>query len=200
MSLTRFLCSLWEVPDNLPEGRYTAVVGMALPQMRNGQPGKIMTSVVVGVVEALHSHQTLLAIFSNRWPVKSRGISLAELEKDVAISLGANPDSIVIPLNPRSGEIRNTYKEAEFALLLTAASDDLQPELLIVANHLHMRRTVATFKRQVRSFGQIELRWRSVGRESDYGIGYSQHRFTHPLLFLSYEITATVVSKLKGWV
>lgn len=199
MSLTRFLCSLWEIPDNLPESRYTAVVGMVVPHMKNGEPGKLMKSVVSAVVEALHSHQTKLAIFSNRWPVKVRGISLAELEREVAISLGANPNSIVLPPYPRARQIRNTVNEAQFALLMAATSDDQFPEIFIVANHLHMRRVLRTFRKQVRSFGDVRLRWRSVGSEAEYGAGYSQERFRHPLFFLVYEVLAILYSKLKGF-
>ncbi len=198
--LVRFICSFWEVSDNLPEGRFTAVVGMSLPQLKNGGYGKVMARVVSGVVDALDSRQTDLAIFSNRWPVNNEGRSLAELEKELAVALGAREENILLPDSPRDPEIRNTRKEAEFALQhVVLLPKGRLPEVLVVANHLHMRRVVATYRRTAAYVGAVNLRWKSVGGPEDYGPGYSQSRFSHPLFFLCYEIVALAVSKLKGW-
>lgn len=198
--LTRVICSFWEVSDNLPEGRITAVVGMSLPQLKGGGYGKIMARVVSGVVDAIDSRQTNLAIFSNRWPVNDEGKSLAELEKELAVILGVREEDILLPKNPRDPEIRNTRKEAEFALeqVLMIKSQYGQPEILVVANHLHMRRVLATYKIAVSDY-PVTIRWRSVGGLEDYAPGYSQSRFNHPLLFLCYEIAALAFSKIKGW-
>ncbi len=200
MGIVRFLCSLWEVPDNFPLQPSKVVVGMSMPQMRSGQPGKLLNRVVESVAYNLRPYPAEIAIFSNRWPVDDSGKSLAELEKERAIFYGAKEDQIVIPQNPRDPKIRNTYEEAVFTInwLVISASNKQYKSLHIVANHLHMRRALATF-RKVAKNSEVVLTWQSVCGEEDYGPGYSQERYRHPLFFLGYEILAYSYSIVKGY-
>jgi len=134
---------------------------MALPQMKNGEPGKMIERVVGGVVKHV-SHQTnTFAIFSNRWPVNTQGRSLAELEREVAVTMGLPSYKIEIPIKPRDPRIRNTYEEARFAIKLTnfVRSDTRPKTLLVVANHLHMRRARATFQKLLSQREDRRLGW-----------------------------------------
>jgi uncharacterized SAM-binding protein YcdF (DUF218 family) len=90
--------------------------------------------------------------------------------------------------------------EAEFALAyVRSRMCGSSARLLIVDNHLHMRRTLATFRSLMKKGEKIELYWKSFGEGSDYGPGYSQSRFRHPLLFLGYEVLGLLYSISRGW-
>jgi uncharacterized SAM-binding protein YcdF (DUF218 family) len=128
-------------------------------------------------------------------------MSMAELERDtIHNNFGVRPDKILIPEDPREGSIRNTYREAEFAIETVANLSRFgRKKLLVEANPLHMRRVLAAYGRQLKNRQDIDLYWESAGEDTDYGPGYFQFRYCHPLMLLLYEIPVLMVSKLIGW-
>ena len=200
MGLTQWLCSLWEVPNNLPkQNEYAHVritVGMALPPMKNGKLGKLVEAVCRGCEENLmYQHQRI--IYSNAYTAFGDTMSVAMRERIFTVrQLGVDPNRVHIPHFERNQEIRNTNDEALYALGQLSEND---MSIFIVANHLHMRRVVKTFRKAIGRHSLITLYWKSVGKLEDYGPGYGQSRFRHPLLFLCYEILASVYSKMYGW-
>jgi uncharacterized SAM-binding protein YcdF (DUF218 family) len=184
----------WEVADNLPEKPPTAVVGMALSPEKDGLLGQLVLRVVDGVCTL---SQGAPIIFSNRFPVGE--LSIAEAERNVAKALyGVEGSRIIIPENPHDPKIRNTFEEAIFAVSTLSQLDEDEKSLLIVANHIHMRRVLMTFRKVAPP--EIKLYWHSVGERTDYGQDPVQKRFIHPLFFLGYEVLGIVYSKLKGWI
>lgn len=205
MNITRRICSLWEVNDLLPTDKVDAVIVMAFPNMTNGEVGKISKGLIECASKYIFSDTAHKIYFSNYWPVNERGISIAELEREFAIGLGVGPETIIIPDNPRDPSIRNTYTELLFvitSLRKNMISENRRFKLHIVDNSLHTRRTLKTVRKILGKSGDFEITWQSVSlNKSDYGIGYSQKRFVHPLVYLAYEIVfGQIVSKLKGWV
>lgn len=187
------MISFWEVTDNLPKKPPTAAVGMALSPEKDGL-GQLVLRVVEGVCTL---SQGAPIIFSNRFLVG--GQSIAEAERNIANFLyGVEKTRIILPENPRDPKIRNTFEEAKFAVETVLSLPSENKNLLIVANHIHMRRVLATFRKVTPP--EIKLYWHSVGKRTDYGQDPVQKRFNHPLFFLGYEILGIVYSKLKGWV
>jgi hypothetical protein len=141
-------------------------------------------------------------IISNQWPVAPLGITITELERNLALSSGVDSSKIDTPTPEQNATITNTFCELAFAMERVHETNHFgeQPKcVVIVANHLHMRRTIATAQKLFRGSG-IRLYWYSVCRAEQYGRGYSQMRFMHPMVFLGYEILAMFYSKLVGWV
>jgi uncharacterized SAM-binding protein YcdF (DUF218 family) len=205
MSITKLICSLWEVENSLPVGSVDAVVVMAFPNMTSGEVGKISKGLIECASKYIFSNTANKIYFSNYWPVIKRGISVAELEREFAIALGVEPERIIIPDNPRDPSIRNTYTEILFvitSLRNNKTGGDRKIKLHIVDNSLHMRRTLKTVRKILGKSDVFEITWQSVPmNKADYGRGYSQKRFIHPLVYMSYEIIfGQIVSRVKSWV
>lgn len=201
--LTRITCELWTVRDNLPNeseaAKVTAVVALTYSPTKSGDLGGVARSVTEVAARRARSHGTSL-ILSNRFRVDGSGESVAEVGKKLAVKLGMVPWHVVIPTKPRHPRIRNTWFEIQFAVRLLKLSPEKGPKILfVVADMLHMRRTLAIARKAIGK-SDISLRWESVDTLAHYGRGYIQKRFTHPLLFLHYEPLATVWSKGKGWI
>ena len=194
--ITRLLCEKWEVKDNLPEDAVDAIAGMSLSPLRSGKPGGHIENVVEQSVREFVSRTGVKwLIFSNY--LKADGGSVAVLEMNLAIQRGITREAIVIPRCHQDRLYRNTFEEARFALQILKFLED--ESILIVANNIHMRRVIKTFEKVNQGHGLV-LYWRSVGRRSDYHLGYRQWRFTHPLFFLFREYGAMIYSKLVGWI
>ena len=205
MNIVKFICSLWEVENSLPIGFLDAVVVMAFPNMTSGEVGKISKGLIECASKYIFSNTADKIYFSNYWPVIKRGISVAELEREYAIGLGVEPEKIIIPDNPRDPLIRNTYTELLFAiksLRNNKNGGDRKIKLHIVDNSLHTRRTIKTARKILGKSDDFDITWQSVPMNKvDYGRGYSQKRFIHPLVYLAYEIIlGQIVSRVKGWV
>ena len=205
MSIVRFLCSLWEVHDKLPEGRFTAVVAMSGSPKKGGKIGGVLAKVMTVSIDHVRSYQTERLILSNSFTVKTRwgkNISLAEFQNSIAVERGVDAGQIINPSESESTFIRNTYTEARFAVDVVRKLNSYGREksLLIVANHLHMRRVLLTVLKLVEEEDDIIIYYHSAGDESDYGWGYMQRRFLHPILYLGYEIGAMVYSLWRGWI
>ena len=205
MNITRSICSLWEVENSLPVGSVDAVVVMAFPNMTSGEVGRISKGLIECASKYIFLNTADKIYFSNYWTVKKRGISVAELEREYAIGLGVEPEKIIIPDNPRDPSIRNTYTELLFviaSLRNNKTGGDRKIKLHIVDNSLHTRRTLKTVRKILGKSDDFEITWQSVPMNiEDYGRGYSQKRFLHPLVYLAYEIIfGQIVSKIKSWV
>ena len=191
------LLRLWEIPDN---GRYSidAVVGMSIAHRTDGTSGPVLEPVIEDSSMLVENGMASFLIFSNRF--MRNNINLALLMKSRAITkYGVSEERVIIPDNPYSPEIRNAFKEAEFALKVCRERGF--KSLLVVANHLHMRRVLAAFRKlKKRNSMDIELYWLSTGRKG-YGINASsQIRFDSPYFFLAYEIfIAMPASIVLGW-
>jgi uncharacterized SAM-binding protein YcdF (DUF218 family) len=170
-----------------------------------GDGGRISKRLIECASIYIFSNTADKIYFSNYWPVKKRGISVAELEREYAISLGVEPERIIIPDYPRDPSIRNTYTEILFAIKSlrdNKTGGDRKIKLHIVDNSLHMRRTLKTVRKILGASDDFEITWQSAPlNKADYGRGYSQKRFIHPLVYLAYEIIfGQIVSKIKSWV
>jgi hypothetical protein len=192
----RTFLRFWEVPDRLPSrSLVTAAVGMSLSPNREGNCSALLEAVIRACAEFFHTGIAPKLIFSNRFVQNDRVVAVVECQ--LATAYGVPSDKIVIPNNPGNPRIRNTWEEAKFALrLLKYSTQKESKSILIVANHIHMRRALAAFRKlQPRN---IELYWKSV-RDDAYDKDTVQRRFWHPLFFLIYEFMALTYSKMRGW-
>ena len=154
-------------------------------------------AIVTECAQAVLGGGATHAIFSNRW--MAGGTNLARTMRDGTIALGVSPDRVIIPDNPEDPKVRSTFREAEFALGVCRANG--WKSVIVVANHIHMRRVLAAWRVVLaRSDYQVTLYWKSVGWNS-YGKGISsQSRLNHPLIFLAYELfVACPASIIFGW-
>lgn len=159
---------------------------MSLAHAPDGTSGPV-GPVVVKCARLCLNKSASFIIFSNRW--MSNGTNLARVMKQLAVSLGVSANRVVLPDDPEDTAIRNTLAEAEFAI--SVCKKNGWRTLTVVANHLHMRRVLASFHEVLaREDASVLVYWMSVGRDS-YGKGVSsQKRFDHPLWFLVYEYVA----------
>lgn len=196
--LTNWLCRIWEIPDRLAQfGQgYDAVVAMSLSPAKDGTVGPTLRSVIKLATEKVPDSAPRL-IISNRYMVMGR--NLCEEMVAEALRQGVDRNRIITPVNPRDPAIRNTATEAKFSsdIVRMIAPQDRTPRLLVIANHLHMRRVLATFRKN--AGGEVELFWMSAHDKSAYTRDVYQERFWHPLFLLMYEVAALTYSKLKGW-
>lgn len=188
----------WEVPDNIPNCNVDGIACMTLAFRQDGSCSNILKSVIHRSVALSERFMAGTVVFANQF--QRNGKNEAIVARDEAIRFGLNSARITIPSNPWHPRIRNTFEEARFSLRLLRFSRSLAtPRLLVVANHLHMRRALAAFRKLSPHGRGVELYWVSVEDRSAYGSDSAQARFMHPLLFLGYELSAYLYSKLRGW-
>lgn len=187
----------WEVRDRVPQSGVDIIVGMMVPQARDGSCSNILRSVVRRCADLYSRSVAGRIVYSNRFT--ANGSNLALTAKEEAVHSGVPATAIVIPKNPWHPRIRNTVEEARFALRLLRLSSVGAPRLLVVANHLHMRRVLATFRALLPQGRPVELYWISVAGRGAYGSDAAQDRFRNPRLFLAYEVIAYLYSKIRGW-
>jgi hypothetical protein len=188
---------LWEVPDNRPPARVDAVTSMSLSPAKDGTCGPTLKPLLKTAAFYVQVGCAPIMILSNRYSVAKKNLAIQE--KLEAVRQGVPYERTLLPVNPWSPEIRNTFMEAKFAITEVTAQkhERQQPTLLIIANHIHMRRVLGAFR--VLSAGKIDLYWISVSDPSAYTKNVHQARFRHSSWFLAYEIIALAYSKLKGW-
>lgn len=197
MSFASLIFGRWEVPDrSSADGVYDAVVVMSVTPTKDGRVGSAIQPLLrlaANTVLACSGH----LILANRLVVSGR--NLCEEMVSEAVKLGISRLFILTPSNPRDPKIRNTWTEAEFAVSVTGGitTATKPPRLLVVANHLHIRRVLAAFRKI--GNGRVELYWKSARGPGVYTREVYQERFYHPLFFLAYEVLALIYSKLKGW-
>lgn len=195
--IVRKLCSYWELPDNSPTAgtQTTVIAGMTLSPTTKGELGWPAEKVVKLSVEKLRQNIKCRILVSNRWPIRDE-VTLADKMKEYAVRCGAPYHLVIVPNNFRNNWVRNTQKEAEFVILHVDGLDSVnRKSILVIANNIHMRRVIATFKKALVG-SNIDLYWQSVRCDEGFGLGFVQKRFTHPLLFLCYEILALSYSKI----
>lgn len=191
------LIRAWEVPDRLPERRVDAVVGMSIAHMDDGTVGSALRSVIIGCLQLMSSLSASNLIISNRF--LRNGVVLSELMRSELVWLGVSGQKIVTPSAERNSGVHNTYTEVEYAI--EQCKKFGYKSVVVIANHIHMRRTLAAFlvamKRQ--SY-KVQIYNLSVGRDS-YGKQAScQPSFLRPEFFLLHEmVPAFVLSVLRGW-
>ena len=194
MELYQWLMRFWEVPDRVPDGKVDLIVGFTLPQARDGSVSGVLEDLVQTVADQYHrSGWGTKVQLENRFPVA--GSILGEVARARARELGVlEADLIRCPRYIPLERIRNTYAEATLAITLT----DQPYRVLIVANHLHMRRALAAMKLATSGY-TCDISWVSARNLSAYGANVAQWTFLHPLLFCLQEIGALGYSKMRGW-
>src|SRR3989344_3805776 len=189
----------WEMRDKLPPNlKTTVVVGMSLSPMKDGDLGKPAKKVLERSAKWVMKSWSSRMLLSNRFMVKKLNLSLAEAERDYVRGLGVPFKKVIIPRSPRNPWIRNTKRESEFAVQFVENMDVTgRKSILVIANFIHMKRVVATFRNTLVG-SDVELYWISTGSDKDFGPGFVQKRFRHPLFFLCYEMVALTYSRLRG--
>ncbi|MBP9821938.1 MAG: YdcF family protein [Candidatus Pacebacteria bacterium] len=192
----QWLIGCWEIPDNLPTGKTTIIAGMMLPQAKNGACSKILDSILLCCKLWYFKGVASRVVFTNRFVVK--GKNLAEVAKSQLVYHGVPSDAITISKNPWNPRIRNTFEEVHFAIrLLRFSGAEGEKSVLIVANHIHMRRALAAYRRLAPP--ETKLYWVSVNDPGAYGFDAAQHRYILPIFFLVYEWAAYTYSKIRGF-
>ena len=196
--LTRRLCRLWEVDDKIPEKPVSAMVYMTLSLKKDGSPSKILDTITRKCAELYRAGLAPLIVVSNQQTIKGHNIALIARRR--LVECGVPEDSVVIPSPEENATIWNTRDEARFALQQGRARKGTS--ILVVANHIHMRRVLATFRRVMAGNTDVDLFWVSVRDFATYGeAGGFERKFKHPLVFLAYElVVAGPYFKLRGWI
>lgn len=196
----RRICSWWEIPNNPPNGSVNVAVGMSLSPKVNGDLGKPAKQVVKLASASVKDKVCNRLLLSNRFPVEgNNGPTLADAMRQFAVmECGVAYEKITVPRSFLNTWVRNTQREAEFVIMYVDGLDAVgRKSIFVVANSIHMRRVVATYRKSLEG-SNIELFWTGVECDNCFGRGFVQKRFTHPLLFLCYEILALSYSRLKG--
>jgi hypothetical protein len=191
----------WEIPNNLPEKSPTAIVGMSLSPRRDGRCSRIGYKVVVTAADLATFRNEARCIFSNGF--FQNGFILSDMMKQLALDTHCVQGQIISPSKERNKQIRCTYDELVFAFEAVHNLPDIAGEeksLLVVAEAVHMRRTLMTARKIGKSFPDIKIYWSRVWAYDFYDTDTVQVRFRHPLLFLAYEMSAICYSKIVGWV
>lgn len=197
MLLTKLLCWLWEVPDHLDRDSagYDVVVPMSLSPAKDGKIGPTLRSVVQPAALMIPGAAPCLMLVDS---CVIMGVNLCDEMIAEATRLGVDRSRIIRddPSNPRI----HTYSQAEFSVrtVVLTGNSERRPRILVVANHLHMRRVLSAFRR-VTGGDRTELFWMSVRDKGAYTRNVYQERFWHPLMFLVYEVAAPAFFKIKGW-
>ncbi len=187
----------WEFPDIRPTKQVNAVVGVSIGHLKDGSMGKALEPIVQGCADVLLDKTTRFAIFSGHF-VQNK-IALSELMKNELYRRVGTSASIIVPSVERNIRVHNTYTEAEFTI--QTCKKNGWKSLLVIANHLHMRRCLAALRVVMEKENyQVVLYNKSVGQDS-YGSNASvQNRFRYRSLFFCYEIfVALPVSIILGW-
>lgn len=197
--LMRKICSWWEIPNNPPSGNVNVAVGMSLSPKVNGDLGEPAKQVVRVASSFVREKKCNRLLLSNRFPIERNGPTLAHAMRLFAVTECDVPyEKITVPRHFINTWIRNTQREAEFAIMHVDGLDAVgRKSIFVVANSIHLRRVVATYQKSLEG-GNIELFWFGVECDNCFGRGFVQKRFAHPLFFLCYEILALTYSKLKG--
>lgn len=189
----------WEVPDNLPQKgtRVSAIVCMMLPLAKDGSCSKILESNLHRASDCYFEHWSDYIVLNNCFVINGKNETLVARERLMVYGVPAS--SIIVRKKPYDRRIRNTFEEARFAVrLLRFSRVEGKRSLLVVANHIHMRRVLGAFCKMVSD--NIDLYWVSVKDLRAYGSDSAQDRYRYPALFLVYEWAAYVYSMIRGWV
>ncbi len=190
----------WEVRNKTPQKGIVvdAVVGMTIAQLPNGRVGTALKPIINELVYALKNNARRV-VFSNRFT--RQGVTLVELIRREILGMGVHRDRIVIPSPCRNVGIKNTFEEALFAIQM--CKKNKWQTLLVVGNHLHMRRVLAAFEVvMTQEDYHVTLYNKSVGKhDNSYGPnGAVQWRFRYASWFFLYEILLALPASIAfGW-
>jgi hypothetical protein len=176
------------VPDALPLRwqKIDAVIAITLAQRKDGTVGKTLECLIDGCIEAFKkTNSTVPIVFANR--LKTRGIILNELMEKSFRERGVPHENLCTPPMNENLLVRNTYTEAQY--MIRTCKKNGWTAVVLVGNHLHMRRVLATFQKVMEEENYpVALYRKSIGRDS-YGLSECvQPSFAYPFLFFLHEV------------
>ena len=156
-SLARKIVSWWKIPDRVPQlNRTTVVVAMALSPLTNGELGKPAEKVLNASAEWMRKNGSQRLLLSNRFPAGKNGLTLADEGRAYAVRCGVAFKQITIPNRVSNSWVRNTRREAEFAITWVDELESTEKKsILIVANSIHMKRVVGTFQKALGDYQHL---------------------------------------------
>lgn len=193
------LIKKWEIPDTYKSNyEADAIAGFTIAQLDNGKVGSALQSIIVDGFFSVCFLNKIPVIVSNDFT--RNGKTLTNICYRCLREEHFTEDQIKTADNSNqyNKPIRNTYEEAIFHICM--CKNFGYKKVVIVANHIHMRRCIAALRKAMKTLNyKVEIVTKSVGRDS-YGLDASyQKRFLHPYLFFCYELLIYPYSKLKKW-